>query len=401
MNEYEKVKKIEEGIDSIYYNLSRRDFLISYIKAFNLLKIKCNITSSESKNLGLNFEKIYNYLITYYPSIDFKNFFMNLIESYMYIKTNIFFIDNIENIEDIILNIIQILRYDNKGDHNLLETPYFRIVENNEDKNLKNINSLFYNYYHIIFEVRRINNNISNVFKEDKLIEFTNQIYDKDIKIILNNIENKIFNIDYTRVFDGLIDWDEQDDSLVNSDEIIENIINSIYIIKIMEQLEVYNSNLNFDNKKVIENSKDYHKESAFHGLFNTFLMSNNDFKPKDTIMTSEKVIKDKRIDTFLLNKEKEYSCVIEYKVNECSTIKDDIEQLYGYICQPEAMKLIFGKIPNIGILLVYNISKKTIENIINILEQIDDYQIKCVNNNNIYLYSKTYKKSIILGIFN
>ncbi len=174
--------------------------------------------------------------------------------------------------------------------------------------------------------------------------------------------------------------------------------------IELAYQLELLQSELDlfqeYDSSSSKYGAKVYHseKEYGFHKNIYPFLAnSHNEYD----LVLSELTSGNKRHDIVLYKHDNSLSVIIELKVNDLSSFKDDLEQLSGYIELADKKRKHFMRVPTFGVLAIYYIGQEDDLEKIDLAKLVEDDHSLHKLSNNFYYYFPEEEKPILIALFN
>lgn len=292
-------------------------------------------------------------------------------------------------IQQIIQYILLIIQRED-GEKNHIECIFDDTLLTNkdlfsEDEPIFNILDYYYSLYFDVYSLLKI-----NIWQKiDELQEYNDKfsiLSDEEISKLSwlkENIESNRFIIDKNSAYE-IKDVIENDVAI----EDIEGKIKVLYDIKyLITELEQFKS---FDDTIDKNTYKENTKESIFHQHIYPYLCK---VMGKDNgVILSEVSTGRERYDLYYYDIKKDISVIIELKVNDLSSINNNIKQLEGYLDKVNYKDSIFVKEPNFGVLLVYDVGSKKLKDI---YEKVRE-EIACTINDNVLLCTNTSKPIVV-----
>lgn len=194
-----------------------------------------------------------------------------------------------------------------------------------------------------------------------------------DVMDFLTLVSEKIEDAIVANDYDVLVELSDSIDKYEVSEVLETHILRDMNISKVVDEVR------DFKRKEMVVGKNVYkdggrEKEASFHKHLFTFLAKG---KSNDEIIMSEIPLERNRFDIFWNNIRTKLSAIIELKVNDMSSLISDIQQLERYLDSDG--DVIFYKQPNFGVLFVYRIGEKSLEDVLEILNE-SDYEFEMMN---------------------
>ncbi len=356
-------KKIKSSLTLIlnedYVQALKVIFDALYEDVFTLEKKINGRTSIDSKTLKKNKMEYFNKLLNYLNEknvCEYEMFFKDIVALIIYFDEEFdeqVFNDNLRSrIKTLTLNLINIIQKNIETDKSYYICKYNDTLLNNRELfDEEDIIPFIIDYYYTI-QINFYKLYKANIWNEIDTINEYDIFTVEELNILINTkeiIESNLFNIcveEQMKLKDDLEQSIEVEYILYK----IRNAYNAKFIMNELQKFKNYDGTID-KNTYGRDNIKG-RREDIFHQNIYPYLCKNI----SDSIILSEISTGGERYDLYYYNMKREMSVLIELKVNTLDDIKNNIDQLKGYLDRVEKKHSIFMQEPSFGILLIYNI---------------------------------------------
>lgn len=381
--------------NEIYELLIKRQIDFAFMKTYKMLleyayaedknRTEKNLENNYNLILNLLKKKTSNYELLFKNTVALSTYF----EENSFINSNLFSEDKENIIEEYILNIIPILKNKHYNNKSISNTAESLLDKDTYIRSSSDSNKILGVYYDMFFQIyREYNVNIYCDKGINELEEFSDLAY--ELRIIIE-AKNAVFA--KSNVSENL--------ETLNSilvDELRKNIYEYYQFKEIINAINYFENSLYTINKNIIEKNED--KENTFHNNMYMSLVAQDIIESKKYLLFSENNSANERYDLLLLNTFSNNSIIIELKVNKNNKIDEGyIDQIRKYLKNSEYKISTFFRIPQIGFLIIYNISKISPKVLIENIKENENYRVLYRNEEIIFLMDNETNKKFILKI--